>query len=65
MYSLPFKGRARVGMAYRHAAHLPIPLPTSPLKGEGEEHQRRKTPRDIEEQSEEWREAMGRFAQRV
>jgi len=30
--SLPFKGRARVGMGSMYAE--PIPLPTSPLKGE-------------------------------
>jgi hypothetical protein len=32
VYSLPFKGRVRVGMGY--AVHRPIPLPTSASKGE-------------------------------
>ncbi len=32
LHSLPFKGRARVGMGW--FAEKPIPLPASPLKGE-------------------------------
>jgi hypothetical protein len=32
-YALPFKGRARVGMGNARPI-VPIPLPTSPLKGE-------------------------------
>jgi hypothetical protein len=32
VHALPFKGRVRVGMGC--AAHLPILLPDSPLKGE-------------------------------
>jgi TonB family protein len=37
VYSLPFKGRARVGMGYRHVSHPP---PNLPLEGGGEDHQR-------------------------
>ena len=33
-FSLPFKGRVGVGMGSKGTLLKPIPLPTSPLKGE-------------------------------
>ena len=38
VYSLPFKGRVRVGMGY--AVRLPHPPPNLPLEGGGEHRQR-------------------------
>ena len=47
LYSFSFKARARVGMGEARHLETPIPLPTSPLKGE--------------EKRSEWHDSTNRF----